>query len=133
MNKKDKEIDSLMLEKVELKKKYKKLEAKIKLDEKTKDMTPDMKAYIETRFDDADSSEIEGQINEAITAFKKKEGNKRRKLVESAKNKSKVKNPKIIKENTNVINEVEKPKETEDKSILSYVNTINKSTKNSAW
>jgi hypothetical protein len=70
---KDKEINQLMIEKIEINKKLKTIEAKHLLEDRCKNMTPKLAAYIETRFKDADKEEIEEQFEEAIKAFNEDE------------------------------------------------------------
>jgi len=97
---KDKEINELMLEKIELKKSVDTSEATRLLDEKSKDLSPAIRAYVNTRFENSTCEEIEEKFQEAIKAFKKEEANKRVVLVKEAESKKKIVNPKVINEET---------------------------------
>lgn len=123
---KEEEIDKLMLEKVELSNKIKKFEAKQLLSEKCKDLSPKLLAYVQTRFEDADSEEIEEQFNEAVKAFKIEETAKRKRLVEQADTMAKIRNPKPINEDISnkkpLIEEV-------DSNMSRYIHVLNKSNK----
>jgi hypothetical protein len=66
---KDEEINQLMLDKIEVNKKLKKIEAEKLLEDKCKNINPKMRAYLETRFKDADTLEIEDKFEEAVKAF----------------------------------------------------------------
>lgn len=70
---KDEEINQLMVEKIELTKKLKRNEATKLLEDKVKDVTPKLRAYLETRFKDSDATEIEEQFEEAVKAFEEDE------------------------------------------------------------
>ena len=115
---KDKEINALMIEKIEMSKKIEKIEATSLLETKCEDLSPKMAAYIKTRFADANAEKIEEEINEAIEAFTTEEAEEREKLREDAKSKV---NPKAII--TEDIEDETKPKSAMDK----YVNRFGKS------
>jgi len=104
---KDKEINSLMFEQIELNKKIDKKEATQLLESKSNDLSPALRAYVTTRFEDSTKEEIEENFQEAITAFKKEEANKRTTLIREAASKKKIVNPKIITEDETIINEPE--------------------------
>ena len=70
---KEKEINQLMLEKIEISKKIKKMEADALLEDKCKNLSPKLVAYLETRFKDSDKEEIEEQFVEAVKAFNEDE------------------------------------------------------------
>jgi len=81
---KDSEINTLMIEKIELSKKLKRNEASNLLEDKCKNINPKMRAYIETRFKDADVEEIEDTFEEAIAAFEEDETLLREELKDQA-------------------------------------------------
>lgn len=124
VEKKDKEIDTLMFEKIELKKQIEKIEANKLLSEKTKDMTPDLKAYVETSFANATTKEITEKLDEAVKAFKKKEDDKRKEIISSSESKSKVKNPVILEDTTQ-----KDLKNAPDDEFAAYVKILNKNTR----
>jgi hypothetical protein len=70
---KDEEINQLMIDKININKKLKSIEAAKLLEDKCKNINPKMRAYIETRFKDADVDEIEDKFEEAIAAFNEDE------------------------------------------------------------
>ena len=125
---KDKSINQLMLEKVTLVKEAKSKESKELLDEKCKDMTPKMKAYIETSFKNADTKEIEERLDEAVKAFKEDETKVREKLVSKADQKRKITNPVITEENV-----ITENVEQIDPEMDQYANILNKSYKSTKW
>lgn len=114
---KETEIDRLMMEKVELKHQIEKIEASNLLSEKTKDMTPSMKAYVETVFKNADKKEIEERLNEAVNAFRTEEEAKKQQLLAESEKNRKVKAPVILTE------EVEKKVEQEKQQMLTESHT----------
>jgi hypothetical protein len=81
---KDAEINTLMFDKIELSKKLKRNEASNLLEDKCKNINPKMRAYIETRFKDADVDEIEDKFEEAIEAFEEDETLLREELKDQA-------------------------------------------------
>ena len=70
---KDAEVNQLMIEKIEVSKKLKKIEAKHLLEDKCKNVNPKLTAYLETRFQDNSVAEIEDQFEEAVKAFEEDE------------------------------------------------------------
>jgi len=125
---KDKALSKIMLEKVTMVKEANLLEAKKLLDNKCKDMTPKMKAYIETFFKDADKKEIEERLDEAVKAFKEEESKLRSKLVAEADQKKKITNPKQTEEP--VINEETKIANSDDAMMDHWAGIVSKSVKN---
>ncbi len=122
IEKKDTEIDDLMFEKVEIKKQLDKFEAKQMLSEKTEDMSPKQKAYIEVYFKNADKEEIEEKLNEAVKAFKEEEKTKREEIIAEANSKRQVKRPVIKEEKEKIVEN----KENVDPKMAQYISTINK-------
>lgn len=118
---KDGVIDKLMFEKIELTKKLENIEAKHLLSEKIKDMTPSMKSYIGTRFENATKKEIEEQLNEAVEAFRLEEKNKRSKIVAEADSKKKIKSP-VIEESISQL----KTEDQVDPSLSEYIKVLSK-------
>lgn len=120
---KNKELDAIMLEKVELKTQLDKLEVVTLLESKTKNMSPKMKAYVETYFKNADKSTIEGKLDEAVAAFKLDEAKCREQIISEAKSKKQIINP--------VINEDNKTQKTIteeiDPELQGYLNVTKKS------
>lgn len=96
---KDKEINRLMLEKVELNKKLKLDEAQKVLEEKIKECSPKLKAYLETTFKNADKETIEEKFDEAVQAFETEESDRRQQLAEDAKEGNKVQPKTVVTEN----------------------------------
>ena len=91
---KDKEINRLMLEKVEMNQAIKLNEAKIDervqaleaqhlLEEKMNGSSPKLRNYLELCFDGATKEEIEEKFDEAVMAFKTTEEEKRQAIIES--------------------------------------------------
>lgn len=122
---KDKTIDSLMLEKVELKQKINKIEVGQLLESKTKNMSPKLKAYFETLFKDADKITIEEKFEEAKKAFESEEAKRRDKLIAEADSKKQVKNPVIKEEKEIVTKDI-------DPEVAKYIPVTQKSL-NSKW
>lgn len=83
---KQSEVDKLMFEKVELKKKFDKIEADRMLTEKTKDMPLAQKSFILKYFAEATSKEISEKMNEAVQAFQKADRKERETLIEKNAN-----------------------------------------------
>lgn len=93
---KDKEINKLMLEKVEMNQTIKLNEAKIEdrveeleteklLENKMSGCSPKLRAYLELCFEGASKEDIEGKFDEAVQAFKTTEEDKRQAIIESHK------------------------------------------------
>lgn len=99
IDEKNKEIDNLMLEKVTLKQEINKIEVVKLLEDKTKNMAPKLKAYVEMFFKDADKKLIEEKFDEAVKAFEDEEAKRREKIIAEAKSKKQIVNP-VIKEDT---------------------------------
>lgn len=124
LDEKDKIINSLMTEKINLNKKFKQNEAKTLLEQKTKDMSPAKAAYINRFFNNASVEDINERLDEASRAYEKDRKNSRKELqqiTEAASNKAK------IPSNTEVINE-SKSDELDPVMDL-YVNQLEKSYK----
>ena len=130
LDEKNKELDKVLMEKVELKTQLNKLEVTSLLEAKTKDMAPKMKAYIEMYFKDADKKMIEEKLNEAITAFKSEEAKTREKIISEAKSKKVIINPVINEDNKQTINE-NKTDEI-DPELQGYL-SVTKKALNSKW
>lgn len=134
---KDKEIDKLMLEKVELKKKIGEIEADKMLTEKCTGFPPKVQAYLKARFKDASTSEMnEKAITEAVEAFKSEEDAQRKKILtesSDAKAKAKVKSPLIVEDTEHKVKAALK-KEQEQKpedDMSAYVGVLTK--KSNTW
>ena len=136
LSSKDKEIDRLMLEKVELKKKISEIEATQLLAEKCTQYPPKVQAYLNARFKDATSKEIsEKAINEAVMAFKSEENAQNKKIVKESsdnKAKAKVKSPLIVEDTEHVIKaELKKQEQKPEDDMSAYVNVLSK--KSNSW
>ena len=105
---KEKEINRLMLERVETNKnvkmieessqqKVEKLEAGVILESKMKGCSPKLQAYLELCFESAGKEEIEEKFNEAVEAFKTTEKEKREAIIESRKEDNKGIIPETVK------------------------------------
>ena len=120
---KEETVDSLMLEKIELNNKIKEFEAKSLLTEKSKDLSPALQSYVQTRFANADVDEIEEMFQEAVEAFKSEEKNKRQKLIHEADKKRRVRHPKVqLNEDDLTKNKLQ----TKNSEFDSYINVLNK-------
>ena len=133
LEKKDKEIDNLMLEKVELSKKIKRNEAETLLDDKCKDRSPKATAYLKTFFCESTKEEIEEKFDEALAAFDKDEAATRQKLVVEAESKKKVHAPAALiveakNEEQRTITESDE-EDLESHQINSYVDLLKRSNK----
>lgn len=82
IDQKDKEINKLMLEKVQLTKKMRLNEAAKLLESKTKDMPKTQKLFLENFFEDASVDEITQKFDEAVKAYKSEQHEKREQLIE---------------------------------------------------
>ena len=108
MKAKDEEINALMIEKVQLKEAINSRERDELLAEETKDMNAKMKAYVISYFKTSTKEEISEKLEEAVAAFKADENSEREKIIAENKNKENfVEKPleKVINESTN--NEVD--------------------------
>lgn len=121
MDEKDKEINRLMLEKVEMNKKLKKIESAQFLKDKVKDLSPRLRAYLETCFKDATQDYIEEKFDEAVKVFEEEESSNRELLSETVKSEVK---PQVV-----VTEETEDETQENDGIMESYVGMINKSIK----
>ncbi len=117
-------INGLMLEKIAMSKTIERLEAKALLREKTETMTAGEKAYITKFFENADVTEINSNLNEAVRAYDNDMSHKKAKLLS-----------KVVKTDIPVIqppikeiilNEGE-PVFNEDNMMDGFVSKINKS------
>lgn len=119
-----KEVNKLMLEKVELNHKFKNIEAETLLEQKTKDCSPKLKGYLEARFKKATTEDIEKQFVEAVEAFNKEEKANRDRLIEEAKARQPKITPVAIKEEKT--DDGKPVVESKDNRINGYVGLINK-------
>jgi hypothetical protein len=105
LEKREKEIDKLMLEHIDLKKKLDKHEVLTVLTEKTADMPETKKQYVMGLFKESvNVAGLEKKIDEAVAAYDSEQEDKRQKLVEESTNKgSKFKLPQ--KDEEEVVNE----------------------------
>lgn len=118
---KDKEVNKLMLEKVQIKSELNKIEAKQLLESKISKCSPKLSAFLTTFFKDAKKEDIEGRFDEAVKAFKADETVTREKLISESKA---TVNPKVVK-----IEDAKDDKTaiTQPKTIMeSYATIINK-------
>ncbi len=118
---KDKEINRLMLEKVELTNKIKNEEAQQVLMNKLNGSSPKLKAYLETTFKNASKDIIEEKFDEAVDAFEKDEQSRRDEILENEV--SGVKPKQVITEN------LVQDRSVTDPTMDQYVNMIKKSMK----
>jgi hypothetical protein len=116
---KDKEINKLMLEKVQLGKKIKIDEAQQVLEEKISGSSPKLKAYLETTFKGASKEIIEEKFDEAVTAFENEEQTRRDQILSEA---SKVTPRTVVTEG--LVTEQRVPTQMD-----AYVNMVKKSLK----
>lgn len=98
IDEKDAEIDKLMFDRIEMKKQISKIEAAKLLENKLKDVSPKMKAYLEVCFREADSAEIEERFDEAVKAYRSEEAKRRQTAVREADSKKTIKHPVTAKE-----------------------------------
>ena len=127
---KESEIDNLMFEKIELKKKISKMEAVRLLENKTHNLSPKTKAYLDVCFKDSEVSEIEERFDEAVKAFKDEESKRRTKIVSESASKKKIVDP--VKSKEDVIKPIVEDMQKKSYDIMdSYAGTVNKITKNS--
>ena len=92
---KDDKINELIKEQIELNKKVNKIEVASLLAEKTKGMSPKLKAYINTRFSDASIDVIEESLDEACKVFEREEMHRLEEARRDAEEQSIV-NPEVI-------------------------------------
>ena len=128
---KETEIDGLMFEKIELKKKLNANEAAKLLENKTQSLTPRTKAYLETCFKDADVHEIEERFDEAVKAFKDEEAKRRTKIVSESASKKKIIDP--VKSKEDVIKPIVEQQQSKPKANImdAYAGTVSKMTRTS--
>jgi hypothetical protein len=86
MDSKEKQLNQIMAEKVDLKNVIKKNEATQLLEKVTKDMPATKKAFIEKYFDGADSKLISEKLDEAVKAFDTTQNETRNKAILEKKN-----------------------------------------------
>ena len=116
---KDATIDKLMLERVEFVSKIDKNEARKVLEQKTKDISPKLRAFLEVRFKDSKGSEIEEKFDEAVQAFAAEETAIREKLVDAAQ-------PSVTPAAQKITEGVIEEEVKEPSVIGSYVSSINR-------
>ena len=122
---KETEIDGLMFEKIELKKKLNKIEAARLLENKTSNLSPKTKAYLEVCFKDADVKEIEERFDEAVKAFKDEESKRRTKIVSESASKKKIVDP--VKSKEDVIKPIVEQMQPKKSNIMdAYAGTVSK-------
>ena len=133
---KEKEINRLMLEKVEMNQKIKlteatisekveKLETQNLLESKMKGCSPKLQAYLELCFENASKDEIEEKFDEAVEAFKTTEEEKRQAIIESHQDRV---DDRIIPE-TRKTEGLFEEHSTEKTIMNQYANLVNKTTK----
>jgi hypothetical protein len=93
---KDAEINNMMYEKIKLTKKLNKIEAERLLEQKTKNLSPKLASYIETRFKNSDVNQINEEFEEVVNTFMKDETLARQQLLENTS--SKVSPKKVLTE-----------------------------------
>lgn len=121
MESKDKDINSLMLEKVQLVQECKNKEAEILLREKTKSMSPKQKAFVLSMCKDKSPELIEESVNEATKAYEKEETEIRKKLREETTSQI---NP-VKQQKEGIVTESIK-EESPDKQLIDYYASITK-------
>lgn len=104
IDEKSKEVNKLIVEKVELTKKMKRMEAKHLLESKIVHLSPSAKDYMTKYFADADKKVITESFDKVLKAFKADKSEKRQAIVESNKDKG-TKVVKPIMESKKVVTE----------------------------
>ncbi len=133
---KEKEVNRLMLEKVEMNKKVKLTEAKIAdkvekleterlLEDKIKGCSPKLQAYLELCFEHASKDDIEEKFDEAVEAFKQTEAKKREAIIESHQDRD---DDHVIPESIKTEGLFEE-QSSESQTMNIYANLVNKTTK----
>jgi hypothetical protein len=96
LKKKEKQINEMLLEKIETNDKMKAIACKTLLEKKLNGASPKLRSFLESRFEGTKSAkEIEEKFDEAVKAFNKDEARRRTQLVEKQKATIKPKQMKI--------------------------------------